>query len=548
MAKLKFFTSNLSAKDISKKSIDLQDDSLKGLTGHFSSTSYSKFLETAPKDKRSEIYDAVDFVDKYDEVISKLISDMADDATQYSFQTKSPIWISSEDPFIDKELNELIERTDLKVKVTPIVREIIKYGDKFGRLVIDPQIGIKNLLINHHPKSVTRLENKGELAGFMVRGDSTPLEQYEMIHFKSLEEYVEDDILKEEHRDLFERYFLDEFPSYGKSYIFTSISVSKRLKYAEDALLLGRISKSKTYRNHFVEVGTGGVKDKVKIMKEYIRNWKKNSTKDVTNATMNSEDNFFSYEEDVFHPVSDGKGSSNIEEIGGDLDVAHIEDIEYLSRKRNRVIGAPNDEDQTTNRLQEDSKYAKKVSSYQKYLLRGLYAMMDIHLDILGKFSKERKYTIHLVEVDSYLETERNEMLSSAADFVDQIISLVNSAVGEPEEGAEEQFTVDKEYLIEYLFTNYLRLPEMEYDKLFTTVKIPNPPTEEDGDEGEGGPTNNDGGGDDGGDSPNGTEDDDNTPEIKTIDPPKGTSVVESEQRRKSDIRYKKTIQEKPNE
>lgn len=531
---IKFYTSKLSSKDLSRKSIDLQDDSVKSITGHFSSTSYSQFLETAPKDKRSDIYDAVDFVDKYDEVISKLLSDMADDATQYSFQTKSPIWISSDDDKLETELNELIDTLDLKVKCTPIVRDIIKYGDKFGRLVIDPELGVKSILINRHPKSVARLENKGELCGFMVSGDSTPVEQYEMIHFKSLEEYVEDDILKENHRELFERYFLDDAPSYGKSYIFKSISVSKRLKYAEDALLLGRISKSKTYRNHFVEVGTGGVKDKVKIMKEYIRNWKKNSSKDIVNSTMTSEDNFFSYEEDIFHPVSEGKGSSNIDQIGGDLDVAHIEDIEYLSRKRNRVIGTPNDEDQTTNRLQEDTKYAKKVSSYQKYLLRGLYELIDIHLDILGKYNKDRKYTINLVEVDSYLETERNEMLSSAADFVDQIISLVNSAVGEDEEGAEVRLQVDKEYLIKYLFSNYLRLPDIDYDKLFTTVKVETEPVP-DADEEIPVPEN--------GQSSE-------TPEKTTGEdiPVRSESIIESERKRSSGVRYEKKKFEKPND
>lgn len=538
---MKFFNSKLAPKDISKRSIDLQDDSIKGMTGHFSSTSFSQFLETAPKDKRSHIYDSVDFVDKYDEVISKLLSDMADDATQYSFQTKSPLWVSSDDSELQKLLNELIEKLDLKTKCTSIVRELIKSGDKFGRLVIDPTEGVKRLMINHTAKGVCRLENKGELAGFMVRGDSTPLERYEMIHWKSMEEFVEDDILKEDHKDLFERYFLDENPTYGKSYIYRSISVSKRLKYAEDALLLGRISKSKTYRNHFVEVGTGGVKDKVKVMKEYIRNWKKNSSKDVTNSTMNSEENYFSYEEDVFHPVSDGKGSSSIDQIGGDLDVAHIEDIEYLKQKRNRVIGAPNDEDQTTNRLQEDSKYAKKVSSYQKYLLRGLYELCDIHLDVIGKYSEERRYTINLVEVDSYLETERNEMLSSSADFVDQIITLIGSAVDGQPEGAEEKLSIDREYLMKYLFNNYLRLPDMDYDKLFTNIKSPkveevsaskdNPDSYIDAED------------------KNITLTKDEEPNVDGKEKkvtPRSESVISVEQRRPSDLRYTKADFQKP--
>jgi len=466
LAGFNFFKRSIVKKDLNRpEQIDITDDSLKGIGSGLAglSNQYAQYLDSAPRDTRSDIYDSVDFIDKYDEVISKVLSDMADDATQYSFQTKSPLWITSDDKDLERELNNLIEVLDLKIKITSIVREVIKYGDKFGRLVIDPNEGITKLIVNSPPRSVCRLEYKGELVGYKIDTEAIPLQRYEMIHWRSLEEYVKDDILLENNKELFTRYFLDENPSYGKSYVYRAISISKRLKYAEDAVLLGRLSKSKLYRNHFVEVGTGTLKEKIKIMREYIRNWRKNSAVNTENKDMYSEENFFSYEEDVFHPVSDGKGSSSIDQVGGEMDIAHIEDIEYFSGKRNKVIGVSDDTSPMTNRLQEDSKYAKKVSGYQKYLLRGLYELFDIHLDVLNKYSEERKYSINLVEVDSYVETERNEMLSSSADFVEKILTLIDSV-------SDKGVPINLEYLTKYLFENYLRLPDFNYEELFKAV------------------------------------------------------------------------------
>lgn len=451
-------------KDLNKgRQIDLQDGIYEGFTGYLGSFSANNYyLQTAPLDKRGQIYNDVDFIDKYDEIVSKHLTDISEDATQYSIQTKSPIWISSDDEDLKIEITKLIERLEIDTKCTSIVRNLAKYGDKFGRLVIDPEEGVKQLIIRYHPRDVVRLEYKGELHGFQVRGESTPLERYEMIHWRTAEEYVIDDILESDFSQLHERYMIDKTPGYGKSSIYKVISSSKKLKYAEDALLLGRIIKSKVYRNHYIEVGSGTLTEKIKIMREYIRNWKKNSSKDLENQDMYSEKNFFSYEEDLFHPVQEGKGTSNVDQVGGDLDIAHIEDIEYFRKKRNIILGHPGEEDYMTNRLQEDSKYAKAVSSYQKYLLKGLYELIDIHLDIMGKYTEERKYTINLVEVDSYAETTRNEMLSSSADFVDQVNSLITSLVED-----SENISVDREYLTHYLFDNFLRLPDLDYEKLY---------------------------------------------------------------------------------
>ena len=543
-----FFKRSLGKKDLQKKTeIDITDDSLKGIGSSISglSNQYEQYLNTAPNDKRSAIYESVDFIDKYDEVISKLLSDMADDATQYSYQTKSPIWITSDDPKLEKELEALIETLDLKIKITNIARDLIKYGDKFGRLVIEPGKGVKRLMINNSPRSICRLEYKGELAGYKLASEVIPLQRYEMIHWKSLEEYVDDDILTVQNKALFDRYFLDERPSYGKSHIYRSISISKRLKYAEDALLLGRLSKAKLYRNHFVEVGTGTLKEKIKIMREYVRNWRKNSSVNTEDKDMYSEKNFFSHEEDVYHPVSDGKGSSNIESVGGEMDIAHIEDIEYFSGKRDKVIGVSSDSDAMTNRLQEDSKYAKKVASYQKYLLRGLYEMFDIHLDVIGKYSEERKYTINLVEVDSYVETERNEMLISSANFVEEILGLVGSI-------PEDKVDVDTETLVKYLFENYLRLPDLDFSEIFRTPQEPeedivevDPDADAAGSEQEGekdsgektpklaDPESKDDG------NADGNEGKPKAPEVKK------ESMIESEQRRSSGIRYTENLKTK---
>jgi hypothetical protein len=416
---------------------------------------YSSLLTSIPTFKRSVIYDDVDFIDSYDEEVSKYLTDLANDATQYSTQTNSTIWVTSKDDAVKLELNKMLSRLSMDDISPNIVRSMAKYGDKFARVVIDPELGIKSLKTNYHPKQVVRLEDGGVLVGFHIEYEESPLERYEMIHWMLPSEYVEDDIIIDRF-DLFEKYFIDKNPQYGFTDVFRIIQTSKRLKFVEDALILGRLAGSKLYRTHMVEVGAATATDRVNIMKRYVKNWAKASSNNYLDSKAYSEANKFSYEEDRYFPVNDGIGTSTVTEYGGNMDITGISDIEYMQKKRNRILGIPEDS-QMMNRLQQDTKYARKVASTQRAYLKGVYQLCDIQLDTKSAYTPKRRYSLNMVDVDAFVQSERYDLLSASIDFCERVMSISQI----------EGIQINTGYLFKYLINNYIKFPNLEIEKLF---------------------------------------------------------------------------------
>jgi len=160
---------------------------------------------TTPRYDRSAIYSDVDFIDKFDEVVARHLTDMSEDATQHSPITNQSFWAVSEDRAIQDALTKLFERLEISEKAPLLCRSMIKYGDKFGRLIVDPEEGVKSLKTNIHPSKMIRLEYLSRLVGFHKEGDISPLQRWEVVHWKTPSEYVYDDIIKTR-SDLFQRY------------------------------------------------------------------------------------------------------------------------------------------------------------------------------------------------------------------------------------------------------------------------------------------------------------------------------------------------------
>jgi len=419
--------------------------------------------DITPQHIRTAIYNDVDFIDKFDEVVSKYVTDMAQDATQYSSISDASVWISSQDDFIQTELDSLNNRLGIDDKSTYFVRSMIKYGDKFCRAIIDPRPnkGIVSLKDTYHPKAVVRLENAGKLVGFHIGEDKIPVQRYEMIHWMTPFEPVFDDILAKR-RWLFQKHSIDKDPTYGFSDLFKVIATSKRLKYIEDALILARLTKSKLYRIHNIEVGASTTSEQIAIAKRYAKNWNRSKGQNYTDDDAFSQENQFSHIEDRFNPVRESKGRATIEELGGDMNVTGIADLEHLVKKRNFILGFPADSDSMTNRLQEDSKYARRVATHQRSFIKGLYQLYDVHLDLIGRYSSERKYTVHMIDVDSFVQSERNDMMLAAVEFIERVVGLADAA--------GEKDLINREYLLRYLIEHYLKFPGIEYDELFAKV------------------------------------------------------------------------------
>jgi len=433
---------------------------------------------TAALNERSKIYKDMDDLDN--DIISTVLDMGADDATQMDLNTGKSLWCKSEDPAYETVINKLFSRIKVEEKLWRWAREIYKYGDFF--LKINPGEGlIKSVDDTLFPSQVCRLESQGTLLGFLdlhryrsraggLDGDST-LPPYSIVHFRTPRYRVVEDLLPEE---VYASYEIDKNPLYGSSTFLKARKVEKRISLINDALALTRLARSMVYRIHSVNVGDMTVVDqRKKIMKDYQNNISNapgiNFDKDRANIT-HKDLNFF---RELFVPKdNDGKGQSEINDIGGNVDVTGIADIDYLTSQRFGVLGIPKsyvsfDEAQSFNSLIAlDTRYARKIVSLQKALISGLTVLCQVELVLHNLEPDTSKFSIHLVPVSTNGELDRNDALNAIIDICNNIKTFF------------DQDNVDKEYLAKYLVTNYLKFPNFEIDSLFKKETVETPSDE----------------------------------------------------------------------
>lgn len=416
--------------------------------------------------ERKEIYEDMDKLD--DDIISTVLDMGADDATQMDLGTGKSIWCASEDPSIKLILDEFFNRIKIEEKIWKWAREIWKYGDFFLK-VNSGEGRISNVIDSTHPSRYCRLETNGTLVGFLdleiyrknpQLSHAYILTPYALIHFRTPRYTVLENLLPQE---IYNEYELDKNPLYGSSTFLKARKIEKRISLINDALAMTRLARSTLYRIHSVNVGDmTNVSMRKKIMNDYEENLKTSKGINFESDRANIDTKQLSFFREIFVPRdNEGKGQSEINEVGGNVDVSGIADVEYLSSQRFGVLGVPKtylsfDEAQAFNSLIAlDTRYARKIVTLQKSLISGITALCQIELalhDIEPDFSK---FSIHLVPVSTNGELDRNDALNSVIDICSNIKNFFDGD------------NIDKDYVLKYLVTNYLKFPNFDFDALF---------------------------------------------------------------------------------
>ena len=438
-----------------------QGQQAQGSTNHGILNYYHDKVENSFK--RSKVYADMDELD--DEVIAGALDMEADDATQMDLQRRKSVWVTAKDEKIKETIENLFNRIQLEQKIWLWTRETNKYGDFFVRHSINPDEGIVNVQDTYHPKKVVRLENNGKLAGFVLLDKKNrqfqPHNPYEWTHFRNLKHRIEDDLLPE---DVYRKYQIDENARYGSPSFIKVRRVEKQLRLAEDSVILGRLSKSQYTQIHYVTVGDADPKEQKNIVNSYEKLFTKDKQANYKEGTFNSDRSNFSYADRVFVPVrSQDKGRSQVEEVGGDLDVTSLADIDMLTNKRFAALGIPKEYMSFESNLgfntlmQLDPRYARKISNHQKNMIVGLTLMCQIELALKGLKTDTDLFQLHMTSVSTTNELERTDSLSALIDAGDRMVRFFQTV----------QDDVDMKYLYKYILQNFMNMGDINIDKLF---------------------------------------------------------------------------------
>lgn len=465
------FLSWLPTNSLEKRSPDPEGSAT--ATGTTNSSMIDYYIKrTEVSYKRSEVYDDMDRMD--DEIMARALDMETDDATQIDRRKRKAVWITASDRKKVEVLDKMFNRIQLEQRIWLWTRETNKYGDHFVRLSIDPDKGIMGVQDTQHPKKMVRLEKFGKLSGFLLldpqsNPEMQPHYPHEWIHFRNLRYRIKDDLLP---MDFYKKWDIDANARYGSPSLIKARRAEKQLRLAEDSLVLGRMAKSQYTQIHYVTVGDSGAKEQRNIVDNYEKLFTKEKNVDYNKDKMNSTFSPMAYADRVFVPVrSQQKGESRVQEVGGDLDITSIADIDMLNNKRFGAMGIPKEYMSFESNLgfntlmQLDPRYARKITTYQQNMRIGLIQMCQIELFIHGLDPDPDQFSVHMTSVSTVNELERTDSLNALVDAGDRMVRFFQTV----------QSDIDMKYLYDYIINTQLQLPDIDVNRLFQDegVEIP---------------------------------------------------------------------------
>jgi len=434
--------------------------------------------------ERSQIYQAIDRSLAHP-LMSSACSLYADVATTRSQLHDSTVWVTTE----NKEYQYQIERLFDVINVEEVIYDwawtIATFGDLFVKPHGEPGVGIIGVRDDEHPITTSRVDYNGRLVGFYetplgynVSDERKLLAPWEYVHFRLLG--------AKKRRPIYSDPMYTEFRTinimtpdarrltskYGTSILLDALPIYKRLTLAEDSVLMARIGKG--ILRYIYKVSVGGDNSNpdavASLIDEYVTELKRARALDTADGSPNFQDKFgpLNALEDIILPVWGDVNNVQIERIGGESDIRWIKDVDEL---RNQLACALKVPLQLLGGYQEelpsnlghsalerlDIRFARQSRRIQRALINGLTRLVQIHLAYQGIDPDLKLFQIHMAETSTAEEEELKDALDKGVDVVGKLAEYVENMFG-PD--------VDKEELFDYLNKKFLKLNDMDLNKI----------------------------------------------------------------------------------
>ena len=460
-----------------------------GINSQLDLTKIESFTQLSTR--RDQLYSLLDEM-AADPIISSILETYAEDATEYNEQGKI-VWVESDDSKVNTFISYLLETMEIDKHIYKWVHSMIKYGDIYFQLF--KQSEYENDLFFNKPntKNKEKLEEAVKVKAFAendhyihyIEAVPNPAELFELTKFGKTSGFIRTDIAcNKTNTDILmgstmntyrftkndvEIYGNDKFVhalldddnsrcvekvqlfinqkaleenngySYnvkkGQSLLYNVFKIWRELSLLENSMLLNRITKSAIVRLINVEVGDmpkENVGDHLRGIKALME---QKSAIDTGNS-MSEYTNPGPIENNIYVPTYNGKGAITADQIGGDVNVGQLPDIEYFQNKFFGAMRVPKqyfgltDDGAGFNGGQSlailSSRYAKSIKRIQNAILQGLTTVINLMLIDKGLDSYVNKFTLHMLPPTTQEEIDRRDNIQSKVAIVNDIMNLLS--------------------------------------------------------------------------------------------------------------------------
>lgn len=199
-------------------------------------------------------------------------------------------------------------------------------------------------------------------------------------------------------------------------------------------MLLNRITKSAIVRMINVEVGDMAP-EMIGPHLQGIKNLMEQKAAINAGNSMTEYTNPGPIENNIYVPTNNGKGAITADQIGGDVNVGQLSDIDYFQNKFFGAMRIPKqyfgltDDGAGFNGGQSlaiiSSRYAKMIKRIQNAIIQGLTDIINLFLLDKGLHSYINQFTIRMQAPTTQEEIDRRDNTASHVQIVSDIMNLL---------------------------------------------------------------------------------------------------------------------------
>lgn len=431
---------------------------------------------------RNQIYNLLDSMCQ-DTTVSAILETYAEDATEYNEDGRI-VWVESSDKDCLSYISFLLDTLNIDKHIYSWASSLCKYGDLYIRLYrqsdieksksiftdtkekLDEAVKVKAFKDSDHysdyvemvanPAEIFELTQFGKTEGFIkaevnTTSVSNPMDAV-MNQFKyrfnqrDVEVYdaksfvhatLEDNSSRTpELVELFnsdDEHVLTYKVRRGQSLFYNLFKIWRELALLENSLLLNRISKSAIVRMINVEVGDMP-KEMVGPHLDGIKRLLEQKIALNTDNSLNEYTNPGPIENNIYVPTHGGIGAISSSQIGGDVDVKQLYDIEYYrdkffggARVPKQYFGFTDDGagfNGGTSLSIISSRYAKMIKRIQNTLTQATTDLMNLYLLDKGLDRYINKFTIRMLSPTTQEEIDRRENRVAKIGMIQDMMNL----------------------------------------------------------------------------------------------------------------------------
>ena len=422
--------------EVIKDTNDVRDDKLENIFLNKDNNIITS-LRALSNDRQSKINDYREML--RDGVTLSAVELISEDASLVDNDTGLAAWVESADNPDFAEMMTSFLRNKFRINdiIYPLAFNIVTFGECFvntnySNIEYRKEYTVGDYFTIAEPEDVVHIYRYGVPLGYLFRPqskDSSMLEDTDkLLPERSFIHFISD-------RASREHLSSGSYIQYGSSFLEAARQYYKQRQLLDDLLILARLTRSSFYRLFSVDVGSASSQDTARMIRELKTAVSSKQSINVSTEVFSSKSSPILTGGNVYFPTRNGQGAVNVQEVGGEVNVSALADIDYFDDRYYGALKVPkqflgqSDEapggigDTTLTQL--DIRYARTVKRCQRIIKSGLKDLIYWYCSIHNILPPS--FTVEMPRILTAEDTRLSDIQKAEIETTSSILELVKN-------------------------------------------------------------------------------------------------------------------------